>query len=105
MTAKKSIIIEFGEGIDTLRELNIWDDNLTLISELVTYTLKKKLGKNIILLKMQVIFDKYICNLLKLSYPKENELLDLELTIENYLTKYQTIEERKILVEYIENKY
>ena len=101
---KKSIIIEFGEGIDTLRELNMWDDNLTRISELVVYTLKKKIKNNIILLKIQVIFDKYICNLLNIQYPKENELLDLELTIENYLTIYQTIDERKLLVEFIEYK-
>ena len=86
-------IITFGSGIHCLRKLNIWDDDSTLITELVYYTLNKK---NIILFKLEVQINVH-------DYGKdtEYETLDMGLTIHDYLMKYQTIDERKIIAHYV----
>lgn len=86
-------IITFGSGINRLRILNIWDDENTLITELVYYTLNKK---NIILFKLEVQTNVH-------DYGKEPnyETLDMGLSISDYLTKYQTIDERKIIAHYV----
>lgn len=86
-------IIKFGSGIDRLRILNIWDDDTTLITELVYYTLNKK---NIILFKLEVQTNVH-------DYGKKPnyETLDMDLSICDYLMKYQTIDERKIIGHYV----
>ena len=86
-------IITFGSGIDCLRVLNIWDDESTLITELVYHKLNKK---NIILFKLEVQTNVH-------DYEKDPkyETLDMGLTIHDYLMKYQTIDERKIIAHYV----
>ena len=86
-------IITFGSGIHCLRKLNIWDDDITLITELVYYTLNKK---NIILFKLEVE-----TNVHDYGKDTEYETLDMGLTIHDYLMKYQTIDERKIIAHYV----
>ena len=49
--SKNNIIITFGEGIDILRELHLWNDYKIFISELVIRVLVNKLKKsNIVIL-------------------------------------------------------
>ena len=90
-------IITFGSGIDVLRKLNIWDDDKILITELVYYTLNKK---NIILFNLQVQ-----TNVHDYSKSPQYEKLNMALTISDYLMKYQTIDERKIIAHYIYTNY
>jgi len=88
--SKNNIIITFGEGIDILRELHLWDDSKIFISELVIRVLVKKLKKsNIIILRIKVLDNDNTWN-----------ILDLDVVIRDYLMKYQTIDERKLFIEY-----
>ena len=87
---KNKIIITFGEGIDTLRELHLWDDSNIFISELVIRVLMHKLKKsNIIILRIKVLDNDNTWN-----------ILDLDMVIRDYLMKYQTIDERQLFIEY-----
>ena len=88
--SKNNIIITFGEGIDILRELHLWDDSKIYISELVIRVLIRKLEKsNIIILRIKVLDNDNTWN-----------ILDLDMIIRDYLMKYQTIDERKLFIEY-----
>ena len=87
---KNNIIITFGEGIDTLRELHLWDDSNIFISELVIRVLMGELKKsNIIILRIKVLDNNNTWN-----------ILDLDMVIRGYLMKYQTIDERQLFIEY-----
>ena len=87
---KNNIIITFGEGIDTLRELHLWDDSNIFISELVIRVLMGELKKsNIIILRIKVLDNNNTWN-----------ILDLDMVIKDYLMKYQTIDERQLFIEY-----
>ena len=87
---KNNIIITFGEGIDTLRELHLWDDSNIFISELVIRVLIGKLKKsNILILRIKVLDNNNTWN-----------ILDLDMVIKDYLMKYQTIDERQLFIEY-----
>ena len=87
---KNNIIITFGEGIDTLRELHIWDDSNIFISELVIRVLMGKFKKsNIFILRIKVLNNNNTWN-----------ILDLDMVIKDYLMKYQTIDERQLFIEY-----
>ena len=87
---KNNIIITFGEGIDTLRKLHLWDDSNIFISELVIRVLMGELKKsNIIILRIKVLDNNNTWN-----------ILDLDMVIKDYLMKYQTIDERQLFIEY-----
>ena len=87
---KNNIIITFGEGIDTLRELHLWDDSNIFISELVIRVLMGKFKKStIIILRIKVLDNNNTWN-----------ILDLDMVIKDYLMKYQTIDERQLFIEY-----
>ena len=87
---KNNIIITFGEGIDTLRKLHLWDDSNIFISELVIRVLIGKLKKsNILILRIKVLDNNNTWN-----------ILDLDMVIRGYLMKYQTIDERQLFIEY-----
>jgi len=87
---KNNIIITFGEGIDTLRKLHLWDDSNIFISELVIRVLIGKLKKsNILILRIKVLDNNNTWN-----------ILDLDMVIKDYLMKYQTIDERQLFIEY-----
>jgi hypothetical protein len=87
---KNNIKITFGEGIDTLRSLNLWEDKKIFISELVLRVLMKRFNKNgIILFRIKVLDNEKTWN-----------IVDLDLTIKNYLMLYQTIDERQLSIDY-----
>ena len=88
--SKKNIIITFGEGIDILRKLNLWDDSNIFMYELVIRVLMGKFKKsNIIILRIKVLDNNNTWN-----------ILDLDMVIRDYLMKYQTIDERQLFIEY-----
>ena len=88
--SKNNIIITFGEGIDILRKLYLWDDYKIFISELVIRVLQYKLERsNIIILRIKVLDNENTWN-----------ILDLDMVISDYLMKYQTIDERQLFIEY-----
>lgn len=87
---QNNIKITFGEGIDTLRLLNLWEDEKIFISELVLRVLMKRFNKNnIILFRIKVLDNEKTWN-----------IVDLDLTIKNYLMLYQTIDERQLSIDY-----
>ena len=88
--SKNNIIITFGEGIDILRGLNLWNDTKIFISELVIRVLMGKFKKsNIFILRIKVLNNNNTWN-----------ILDLDMVIKDYLMKYQTIDERQLFIEY-----
>ena len=90
---KNNIIIIFGEEIDILWELHLWDDSKIFISELVIRGLVQKLEKsNIIILR--------ILRIKVLDNNNTWNILDLDMVIKDYLMKYQTIDERQLFIEY-----
>lgn len=88
---KEIFTITFGEGINTLRIMKRFNDNENLITELVYHTISRKINKtNFVLFKLEVQTN---------SGNYEN--LNMDLTIMDYLMKYQTIDERIIIVHYV----
>ena len=88
---KENVTITFGEGIDTIRYLKMFDDNENLITELAYHTVSRKLSKtNFVLFKLEVE-----------TNSGDYEKLNMGLSIMDYLMTYQTIDERKIIVHFV----
>ena len=83
--------ITFGEGIDTIRDLNMFNDDENLITELAYYTISRKLSKtNFVLFKLEVQ-----------TNSGDYEKINMGSSVMDYLMKYQTIDQRKIIVHFV----